>query len=432
MPLKFTSLSKRGNNLADSPARIDFELFMEASENIYHPETNPKGAFPLNVAENQLSALDIKNKLISIFREETIPDWVMGYTSALGHPEVRASIAKFMEQHLCYCPIDPESLGLSAGASAVIETSTFMLANPGDVVVIPAPAYPMYTNDTGVKSLMERYNLQTHFDIEALGNQGPVTTSHLDQALKDLESQSRVFKLLLITAPDNPTGCLYTEPQLKTLANWCMERNIHMVVNEIYGLSRIESHGSEEQNYCSFAKIMHEAKSDYLHMWYGFSKDFAMSGIRIGVAHSLNEAFIKGLDNVNVPHMVSNLAQWGISELLNDADFVSQYIILNKKRLSQSYRLMTKALDELNIPYVPAKGSFFIWADFSNYLSEQSTEAEDQLWLDIYTNTKVLLTPGKGFGHEKKGLFRIVFTAVPFEHLKVAVERLKGYLSRSY
>ncbi|MFH4967281.1 aminotransferase class I/II-fold pyridoxal phosphate-dependent enzyme [Gaetbulibacter sp. M240] len=429
MNLKYPSLSERGNALASNPARIDLELFMEANENLYHPEKNPDGAFPLNVAENQLSATEIKNKLTTIFQKQQIPDWVMVYTSALGHPEVRATIAKFMSEHLCHCPIAPENLGLAAGAAAVIETSTFLLANAGDIVVIPAPSYPMYTKDIGVKSHLERYDLQTHFDIHELGTTGPVTTTLLDKVLDELKANSKTFKILLITAPDNPTGCRYTEKQLKTLSEWCTKHHIHMVVNEIYGLSLINEQETDKEIFCSFAKIMQRAQSDYLHLWYGFSKDFAMSGIRIGVAHSLNEAFLKGLDNVNVPHMVSNLAQWGIAELLKDNTFVKSYINENKKRLFQSYTLATKTLENLEVPYVPAKGSFFIWADFSKYLKNNTDEGETQLWLDIYNNTGVLLTPGKGFQHQKKGLFRIVFTAVPYKHLDVAMARMYNYLS---
>jgi hypothetical protein len=50
----YSSLSFRGQSLASTPARVDFELFMEAAQNLYCPDENPEGAFPLNVAENTL------------------------------------------------------------------------------------------------------------------------------------------------------------------------------------------------------------------------------------------------------------------------------------------------------------------------------------------------------------------------------------------
>jgi len=69
----FPHLSERGNDLATNPARIDFEIFEEASQNLFDPVNNPDGAFPLNVAENYISVPFIKEQLIKITREKDIP-----------------------------------------------------------------------------------------------------------------------------------------------------------------------------------------------------------------------------------------------------------------------------------------------------------------------------------------------------------------------
>ena len=430
-----STLSKRGQSLASNPARIDFEIFMEASQNLYHPEDNPKGTFPVNVAENTLMSPVIKEKLTSILQQQEMPDWVLKYTSMLGNPDVRTEIARFMEQYLCKCPIHADTIALSAGASAIIEVSSFVLANAGDVVVIPAPSYPMYTKDLGIKTEMERYDLQTHFDLDDIGSNAPVKTEHLDKAWADLQAQGKCFKVLLITTPDNPTGCMYAVEQLRELADWCMAHEVHLIVNEIYGLSLIDTQDEALQdeyenggNYASFATIMHELKSDYLHLWYAFSKDFAMSGLRFGLVHSLNEAFMTGLGNANIPHLVSNITQWMVAEMLKDTDFIEAYIKENKLRLNKSYKLTIEALRKIDVSYIPSRGSLFVWADFSKYLKEDSEAGQEQLWVDIYKNTGVLLTPGVGFQHEKKGMFRIVFTAVSFSDLEVALGRVVDYL----
>lgn len=434
--MDISSLSNRGQALASNPARVDFEVFMDAMQNLYHKEDNPEGAFPLNVAENKLMSDVIRTKLNQIMWLNEIPEWVMGYTHPNGHPEVRQQVAKFMETNLCHCSIGENSIAFSAGASAIIEASSFVISNPGDVVVIPAPSYPMYTNDLGVKSGMERYDLQTHFEISEMSAE-LVTTDLLDKTKLDLDAQGKCFKLLLISSPDNPTGVTYSKSQLETLAQWCSKNKIHLIVNEIYRLSTVEINDPDIKNdydhkleYGSFAQIMKAHKSDYLHLWYAMSKDFASSGLRFGILHSLNEAFIEGFSNANIPHMVSNHTQWMIGKLLSDNVFLKDYLPDNIKRLTKSYKLTITGLKELKIPYVPIRGSFFVWADFSKYIAEQSEEAEDRLWLDIYENTGIVLTPGKGFQHQKKGLFRIVFTAVPYDHLQVAMERLKSYLRK--
>ena len=436
--MDISSLSDRGQKLASNPARVDFEVFMEAMQNLYCKVENPEGAFPLNVAENKLMSNVIRKKLNSIMRLNEIPEWVMGYTHPNGHPEVRQQVAKFMKTHLCHCPISENSIAFSAGASAIIEASSFVISNPGDVVVIPAPSYPMYTNDLGVKSAMHRYNLQTHFDIKEIGSNAPMTVDMLDKAKNDLDAQGKCFKLLLITSPDNPTGVCYSKSHLDKLASWCIKNKIHMIVNEIYGLSTVDitdtmlkDEYDHSLEFASFAQLMQKHKSDYLHLWYAMSKDFASSGLRFGILHSLNEAFMEGFSNANIPHMVSNHTQWMIGHLLSDDLFLKDYIPDNRIKLTKSYKLTIATLKELDIDYVPIRGSFFVWADFSKYLQEQTQNAEDELWLDIYKKTGIVLTPGKGFQHQKKGLFRIVFTAVPNDHLEVAMKRLTQHLRKA-
>ena len=431
----FHSLSRRACQLAISPTRIDRALFMEAKQNLYDPEDNPLGSFPLNMAENQLMAPIVKAKLSNYLKVKEMPDWIMGYTHYLGHPEVRMLIAQFMEHHLCKCNINPNTLGLSAGATATVELTAFLLANPGDVVVIPAPAYPMYTNDFGIKAGISRFDLQTHENLQEINNKAPVTIDLLESAWLRLSSEGRNFKILLISSPDNPTGCRYKGSQLRILANWCIDHKIHMIVNEIYGLSLIdESHVDVQSNYndqdeyVSFGKIMQEIASDYLHLWYAFSKDFGMSGLRCGIVHSLNMDFISGLENINVPHMVSNMSQWMIKEMLSDHEFVKNYIKENRRMITRSYRWVVTALKSLNVPFISSSGGIFVWIDLSCYLDVDSDEAEIALWMDIYKQTGVLLTPGKEFKHPKKGLFRMVYTSVSFDYLKVALDQLSIYL----
>lgn len=430
-----SSLSQRGQKLSNNPARIDFELFLEASENLYDPKKNPDGYFVMNIAENDLMGGVIQNQLNRIIKSEEMPEWVLKYTQLTGHPDVRERVARFMENHLCKCPIHADSLGFSAGASAIVEVSSFVLANPGDLVVIPAPSYPMYSNDFGIKSGMERFDLQTYYELAEVQDMAPISIDLLNKTYASIEDSGKCFKILLITSPDNPTGAVYTIEQLEDIAKWCHSKQIHLIVNEIYGLSKIDTNHLEISDdysfygsYQSFAQIMHKLKSDYLHLWYALSKDFAMSGLRFGIVHSLNTDFITGFGNVNVPHMVSNISQWLVSKLLDDEHFLKNYLIENQKQLTKSYVLVISYLKKLGIPYVPSRGSFFIWADLSKYLDPKEGNAEHQLWLNIFYKAGILLTPGMGFEHQKKGMFRIVFTSLSYSELEVAMSRLDNYL----
>jgi 1-aminocyclopropane-1-carboxylate synthase len=129
--------------------------------------------------------------------------------------------------------------------------------------------------------------------------------------------------------------------------------------------------------------------------------------------------------------MVSNLTQWTVGEMFRDKIFIENYVKENKRRISETYQLTTRVLKDLEIPFVPNSGSLFVWADFSKYLQEKSPEAEMNLWVEIFKQTGVLLTPGFGFQHKKNGLFRIVHTAVPWSDIKIAMNSLYTYLRKS-
>ena len=431
------ALSKRGKTGANTVLRVDFELFFEAQTNEYHKDQNQKGAFTLNTAENKQSWHLLKEKLEVLNLEKSIPQWTANYTSCLGKDTFRTVLANFLSRFLTKCPINPDHLGVSAGATAVVELTTWILADRGEVVVFPAPCYPVYKQDIGNKAGLERYDLITHHKIEEIKDKPALKIKHLKKAKKDIEKQGKNFKILVLTSPDNPTGGIYTKKQLTKITDWCIANKIHLIVNELYGLSLIDTHHKDIQKdykkhreFTSFAQIMQPKKSPYLHLWYALSKDFGISGFRVGLVYSHNETFLQAYDNLNAPHLVSNHTQWMLSEVFSDHAFIERYIEYNQQSLTESYCLIIKYLRQLNIPYVPSRGSLFIWIDCSEFLKKPTQKAETAFWEGLYQQTGVLLTPGEGFGHSKKGMFRIVYPCYSKADLEVAMERFSGYVRK--
>ena len=418
-----STLSTRGLKLTESPARADMEVFDEAMQDLYHLTDNPTGKIALNIAENHPMTATIRAKLHAAMMKQDIPDWVSNYTSANGHPEVLEALSNFMNRQWGTQHINSENISLSAGVSAVLEVMAFVLCNPGDTVLIPAPAYPMYTHDLGLKSGVKRFNLQTSTE-EGIPNLNLLTVKELAAAKSESENQGETLKMVLLTSPDNPTGKTYRKEQLEAIAEWCMTEEVHLVVNEIYHFSVIA--GIELPT--SFTKIMESKNSPYLHHIYGMSKDFAMSGLRVGVFHSLNTLAIQAIANANIPHMVSNLTQWALGEMFADEAFIDEYIRDHRASLKMNRDVVVQGLDDQNIPYVDGTGSLFIWADFCRFLKNNTPEGEKQLWRNIYHNTGVLLTPGVGFGHNSFGWFRIVYTSVDRDSLIVAMSRIADFL----
>lgn len=430
------SLSNRGKIASTTVMRVDMEIYFEALQNCYHAENNPTGVFPLNMAENRLTWSILKEKMQALTRQNDIPDWVAGYTSGQGNIAFREAAARFLARFLTKCPINPEHLAFSAGATSVVEMTALVLGDVGDVMAFPAPCYPVYKQDIANIALLERHDIITHHDMADLQNGLLLDIPHLEKTLAELNAAGKNFKTLVLTNPDNPTGGMYSYEHLLKITDWCLAKGIHLIVNEIYGLSLLDTtHPDLKEDYkediefVSFAQIIAEKQSDYLHLWYAFSKDFGVSGFRVGLVYSLNELMISAYANLNYSHLVSNYTQWILQMILEDEAFVAEYIQTNQKQLTAAYAVVVKALRKLGIAYVPSRGSLFVWLDLSNYLKENTQAAENELWLAIYQKTGVLLTPGEGFGHTKKGHFRMVYPFISVADLEVAMQRFGAFFN---
>ncbi|MCS5490212.1 aminotransferase class I/II-fold pyridoxal phosphate-dependent enzyme [Algoriphagus limi] len=428
-----THLSNKGISASKSPMRIDLEIYYEAMENLYHSETNPDGALPMNVAENHLCWDMLRNRIEKVTRENTIPDWVASYTDPAGAPSFREATGEFFSKFLMHVPVNPDSLAFSGGATSTIEMTSFLLANPGDTAVIPAPSYPVYTGDIGTLPEVKRFDLQV--PSMPLSSEYQFDLQLLQDAKEKIEANGSAFRMLILTQPDNPTGRIYSEDFLRKIADWCIEHQIHLIVNEIYGLSQLDiknpslnKYYPEVSPFISFGKIMAEYQSPFLHFWYSFSKDFGISGFRIGVLHSHNEDLIHAYRNAGLGHSISNYTQWVIQEVLLDHDFLKAFFKSFQQKLTESYLIVSQTLQNLNIPFNPSRGSLFVWMDLSEFLDEESLKGEEKLWLEIYEKTGILITPTNGFGHTEKGWYRIVITSLNHEELKVAMKRLSDFI----
>lgn len=115
----------------------------------------------MNVAENCLCWPLLRDKITEVNKRK-LPEWVSGYGNPLGTDSFREAVAGYLSEFLFGVNISGQTLGFSSGLTSVIELTAFVLCEDGDVAVIPAPAYPVYTGDLGVKAAVERYDLVPH------------------------------------------------------------------------------------------------------------------------------------------------------------------------------------------------------------------------------------------------------------------------------
>lgn len=117
-----------------------------------------------------------------------------------------------------------------------------------------------------------------------------------------------------------------TKDNLISYMKWAKEKSLHIVVDEIYALSSFNG------EFISSFDIVDEFfdGDDYFkykhHVIHGLSKDFGMSGFRVGYLYTENDDLMKSFSKINLSSMVSTFTQRAIQFLLDDKDWVSNYL----------------------------------------------------------------------------------------------------------
>lgn len=120
--------------------------------------------------------------------------------------------------------------------------------------------------------------------------------------------------------------------------------------------------------------------------------------------------------------------------ILEDSDFVAEYIRTNKEKLLKCYRSLEDALAPINVPLTRCQGTLMAWADFRAHLRTPTWEAELELWKDLFSTSRVLLTTGKSCCSSEPGFFRICYAwpAVTEDDPTVAMTELRARLGRHF
>jgi aspartate/methionine/tyrosine aminotransferase len=193
----------------------------------------------------ELLALSGENEL------EALLDTCVSYTSAAGTLALRTEIAALEG-------VEADEVQVVTGASEALLILFFLAAEPGANAVLPNPGFPANV------ALAESFGIATRYYNLRAENQFRVD---LDEIRKQVDGDTR---LLLVNSPHNPTGAVWSDDEMQTLHDFCAERRISFVVDQVY---HPIYHGPATR---SAARLPHATViSD-------FSKALCLSGLRIG------------------------------------------------------------------------------------------------------------------------------------------------------
>lgn len=359
----------------------------------------------LAVSENKLmwDLLDTKANAV-----RHVGPAAFGYAEHWGSAPLRSAISEFGTAHLWHEPIDPETIVAMAGAGTTLEATFAALCDVGQGVLIPTPSYAGYWLDIESRIGLHGVPVATSSDTDFR-----LTDADLDGALR---SSPVPIGAVLLTNPPNPTGRILGDDELTASVAWARRHGLSIVVNELYGLS---THG--DTPFTSITTLVD--RGDDVHLIWGFSKDFAASGLRCGVLISNSVDLIAAVRNQAMFAVVSGDTQHLLVTMLTDEDWLSDYLAQMRTRLRVSYLATTAVLDRHSVPHIHADAGLFVLADLRRALVEQSWEAEQALWRRILDQTGVNLTPGSACRAPQPGFMRICFATVPPTVVSHALDR---------
>jgi aspartate/methionine/tyrosine aminotransferase len=325
---------------------------------------------------------------------KAMQDGFTHYTHSLGILELREAICQYY--HGKYgVSVDPGQVIVTAGCSPAIFMTFAALLEAGDEVIISDPHYACYPN----------------FINFVQGRTVTVPVSESDgfqyrpEAIRNkIDDRTQA---IFINSPSNPTGNLLSAERMQAIA----ELGPYVVSDEIY-------HGlvyeSSERSILEF--------SDHAFVINGFSKLFAMTGLRLGYLIA-PKPFVRAIQKVHQNFFISANAavqKAGIVALEQAHDDVERMKATYDKRR----RYMIDRIRDLGLGItVEPTGAFYVFAN-AKHLSNDSY----RLAFDILEKAHVGVTPGIDFGEGGEGYLRFSY-ANSLENIKEGLDRLQRYIN---
>lgn len=394
-----TSISNRASVLISNPSPI-VEGHMKCVEDPYSKD-NPQGYLNFGIAQNHLMEKETTH-FINTNHSFTNED--IHYNASFGKESLRVAFSKFSDEFLNIKNMNPDNITVQTGVSSLCESLAYCLFDEGDTLLMPAPFYSGFIYDFArrFKINIELVNLNPDEDYK--------------HSYKDFKKRIEETnpKAILITHPYNPTGESLQKSFYEPLIELCKSKNIHIISDEIYALSR---HDQSQHN--SLLNYEYEK----IHFLYGLAKDFTLAGLKMGFFYSRDEDLSRAMQTVSYFHTTSTQTQNTIESLFKDFDFVRSFIKRNQTRIKDVYNEIKTSLPNLKHT-TPEAGIFFL-ADFSKLLKEDTIQGELDLFNYFINELKINMTPGSAMGMQQNGIFRVCF-AKEDSHIKEFITRMSS------
>ena len=341
-------------------------------------------------------------------RQAAIASLQMGetfYSHNLGLPELRQAVAHYMSQR--HGPVELDRLAITSGGVNALMLATQALVDAGDEVVAVTPVWPNLTAQAAIMGArlccvpLQAHNGQWQLDIEAL-----------------LVAVTAKTKLLIVNAPNNPTGWTLTRQEQQRILDHCRRTGTWILADEVYERLYFDA----SANGCAPSFLDLAVADDRLVVVHSFSKSFLMTGWRLGwlVMPPSMTAQMGKLIEFNTSCVSVFTQRAGIAALEN-TESITPAVVAHLKLCRDTLIPLLQSIPGLEVS--AARGGMYAFFKLAGHRDSLQTAKR------LVAEAGLGLAPGEAFAPEAKGWLRWCFASRDPQRLVQGVDRLRRWLA---
>lgn len=324
------------------------------------------------------------------------------YTSNAGMLELREALSQHIEELYGVAYRAKEEILITVGVSEALYLVSGAFINPGEEVLIPEPCFVSYGPEimlSGGKAVYVPTRVEEDFQ----------------PTIEDLEAAvTPNTKALLIGYPSNPTGAVLTKERAQEIAEFAIRHDLLVVSDEIYDQL---VYGIEHVCMASLPGMFERTIT-----MGGFSKDYAMTGWRIGYA-AAPDYLLEGMATIHQYTIMSAPTTAQIAAL-SALQHGKPYVQKMRTEYDRRRKLMVDGMNDLALDCFEPRGAFYAFPSVKNSGMDDMTFAEKLL-----LEEKVAVVPGSAFGESGAGYVRCCY-ATAYNEIEEALRRLRRFMGR--
>ncbi len=377
---------------ADRIKRLPPYLFAEIEKIIKEKKAQGVDLISLSIGDPDLPPPPF---VVEALKQEVADLKNHNYSFSQGEPDFRQAVSEWYKKRF-NVDLAPDQVVALLGSKEGIANIARAFINPGDQVLVPDPAYPVYANGSTIlcdgaavpMPLLEENNYQPDFDA----------------------IDAKKAKMMFINYPNNPTAATVDKKILKEAVEFAKDNKIILCYDNAY--SEITYDGYQAPSILEIDGAM-----DVAIEFHSLSKTFNVTGDRIGFAVG-NKQLVNGLTKVKSqidsgpPVYTQKVAVKALATYTSREP--PEFLKKNNQILQERRDLLVETLCKIGYQCDKPKATFYVWVN---------CKGDSMKFAAKLLDAGVAVTPGVGFGKYGEGYVRITFTQ-PKERIKEACNRI--------